>query len=66
MGGLLDNQSLYVHGIDDAEKGAEACKVGGKKPPPVLLTDIRMKFLSCSCLVHCFYGLVNCLLGLLQ
>jgi hypothetical protein len=30
MGGLLDNQSLYIHGVDDADKGAEACKVGGK------------------------------------
>lgn len=30
MGGILDNQSLYVHGLDNADKGAEACKVGGK------------------------------------
>jgi hypothetical protein len=30
MGGLLDNQSLYIHGVDDATKGAESCKVGGK------------------------------------
>jgi hypothetical protein len=30
MGGLLDNQPLYVHGVDDANKGAEACNVGGK------------------------------------
>jgi hypothetical protein len=39
MGGLLDNQSLYVHGIDDAEKGAEACKVGGKKDLPSRPSD---------------------------
>lgn len=28
MGGLLDHQSLYIHGIDDADKGSQSCYVG--------------------------------------